>query len=55
MTDPKPKRQVVKLLTEFVVIVAGVLVALGAESWWSDQGDRERERGEKAVAACARA
>lgn len=45
MTETKPRRQVAKLLTEFVVIVAGVLVALTAESWWSDRQDQERVEG----------
>lgn len=31
-------------LVEFVVIVIGVLVALGLESWWQGQQERELER-----------
>ena len=33
-----------KLAVEFVVIVAGVFVALAAESWWSEREDRQYER-----------
>lgn len=33
-----------KLSVEFVVIVAGVFVALAAESWWSEREDRRFER-----------
>lgn len=33
-----------RLAAEFVVIVIGVLVALGADAWWSQQGDRDEER-----------
>lgn len=33
-----------KLAVEFVVIVAGVFVALAAESWWSDREHRAFER-----------
>jgi len=33
-----------KLVVEFVVIVAGVFVALAAESWWSEREDRQYER-----------
>jgi len=33
-----------KLAAEFLVIVAGVLVALIAESWWSEREDRQFER-----------
>ena len=33
-----------KLVVEFVVIVAGVFVALAAESWWSEREDRQFER-----------
>jgi hypothetical protein len=29
---------------EFVVIVAGVLVALGAQSWWENRQERQREQ-----------
>ena len=32
------------LLIEFTVIVAGVFVALAAESWWSEREDRQFER-----------
>ena len=33
-----------KLAVEFSIIVAGVLVALIAESWWSEREDRQFER-----------
>ena len=33
-----------KLAAEFLVIVAGVLVALIAESWWSEREDRQFQR-----------
>jgi hypothetical protein len=33
-----------KLAVDFVVIVAGVFVALAAESWWSEREDRQYER-----------
>jgi hypothetical protein len=33
-----------KLAVEFLVIVAGVFVALAAESWWSEREDRQYER-----------
>lgn len=33
-----------KLAIEFVVIVAGVFVALAAESWWSEREHRQLER-----------
>jgi hypothetical protein len=33
-----------RLAVEFVVIVAGVFVALAAESWWSEREDRQYER-----------
>lgn len=33
-----------KTALEFVVIVAGVFVALAAESWWSEREDRQYER-----------
>lgn len=31
-------------LAEFVLIVAGVLAALGADAWWENRQDHERER-----------
>jgi hypothetical protein len=33
-----------RLVVEFAVIVAGVFVALAAESWWSEREDRRFER-----------
>ena len=30
-------------LPEFLVIVVGVLVALGLDAWWAERGDRDRE------------
>jgi hypothetical protein len=39
----RPSRTVARLAAEFVVIVTGVLVALGMEAWAQARQDRERE------------
>ncbi|MEM1411245.1 MAG: DUF6090 family protein [Pseudomonadota bacterium] len=39
---PGPKR-FAWLLSEFVVVVMGVLVAITIDGWWSDRQDRDRE------------
>ena len=39
---PGPKR-FAWLLSEFVVVVMGVLVAITIDGWWNDRQDRERE------------
>ena len=44
MMDVKKLGLTPKLAVEFVVIVAGVFVALAAESWWSEREDRQYER-----------
>ena len=33
-----------RVVGELSLIVAGVLIALAADSWWDDRGDRQRER-----------
>jgi len=41
---PSPRRfHWMPILREFLVIVAGVLVALGAQAWWEGRQDREHE------------
>ena len=30
-------------ITEIIVIVAGVLIALGADSWWTERQERQEE------------
>jgi hypothetical protein len=46
MTDvtPKARSPLPRLLSEFAVIVLGVLVALAADGWMSDRADRAAER-----------
>ncbi len=41
-SGPGPKR-FAWLLSEFVVVVMGVLVAITIDGWWGDRQDRERE------------
>jgi hypothetical protein len=41
-SGPGPRR-FAWLLSEFVVVVMGVLVAITIDGWWSDRQDRERE------------
>jgi hypothetical protein len=41
-SGPGPKR-FAWLVSEFVVVVMGVLVAITIDGWWSDRQDRERE------------
>ena len=43
MNDTHSRPQFRKLFIEFTVIVTGVLVALVAESWWSEREDRRYE------------
>lgn len=43
MNKPQPGFEFRKLFVEFTVIVIGVLVALVAESWWSEREDRRFE------------
>ena len=42
-TSQSPKR-LLRFVSEFVVIVAGVFVAVAAESWWSEREERDYER-----------